>query len=386
MSTTISQPDLASALDALDEIAPVLEEGARASETLGRLAPAAEEALRSTGLFRTWCPAELGGFDASIREGIEVVERVAAIETAAAWNLGVCTLGSGFAGAYLDDGAVAQVFGEGETLIAGQTAPIGRAVPDDGGLRVSGRWTFGSGIHLASWVKAGVTIEHPEGRREAALVVMPAEAVTVVDGSWEVAGLAGSGSYDYAVDGHHVPAGFWFGSPAAVPRRGGAAFSLPIPGQVVILHAGFALGVAERCLREVIELVGTKIRQYDTSPMAARAIVRQDLARHHALLHGARLHTYDVADRLYADAGTPAMVSTMREMRAAARHVTDVALDIATWAYRQGGGAALRLDHPLQRYLRDMLAATQHIYVDDQALTDFGADLLGVDPTPGGAP
>jgi alkylation response protein AidB-like acyl-CoA dehydrogenase len=69
----------------------------------------------------------------------------------------------------------------------------------------------------------------------------------------------------------------------------------------------------------------------------------------------------------------------MREVRCAARHGTDVALDIATWAYRNGGGTALRLDHPLQRLLRDMLAATQHIFVDDKAYSDFGGVLLGID-------
>ena len=69
--------------------------------------------------------------------------------------------------------------------------------------------------------------------------------------------------------------------------------------------------------------------------------------------------------------------SVLPEARAAARFVTDVAIDIATWAYRTAGGSALKLDNPLQRVLRDLLAAGQHAYVDDASQVAHGADVLG---------
>ncbi len=366
--------------ESVDDIADVLQAEARQAENLGRLGPAAEAALRSTDLFRTWWPAELGGPGASVRDGIEVIERLAAVDTAAAWNVAVCTLGSGLAGAYLDEVATDTIFADELPLIAGQTAPVGRGRRVDGGLEVSGNWKFGSGIQLATWVKAGVLIERDDAPPEAVLVVVPVDQVVIDEGSWDVAGLAGSGSYDYSMGAVHVPTGYWYRFPVAVPARGGASFTLPIPGQLVILHAGFALGVAQRCLDEVTALAGAKVRQFDTTAMANRPTLRFDLAAHSAKLSAARLHAYDVADRLLAAATTPNVVAVMREMRAAARHANDVALDLATWAYRQGGGAALHLDHPLQRLLRDMLAATQHIYVDDRAYTDHGATLLGIDP------
>ncbi len=378
--TTTSRSRVGAIKDSVGDIADILQTEARHAEDLGHLGPAAEAALRSTDLFRTWWPVELGGPGASVRDGIEVIERLAVVDTAAAWNVAVCTLGSGLAGAYLDDVAIDDIFADDLPLIAGQTAPVGQARPVDGGLVVSGSWRFGSGIRLAAWVKAGVIIERDDGSREAVIVVVPADRVTIDDGSWDVAGLAGSGSFDYRMESVHVPNGYWYRFPAAVPARGGPTFTLPIPGQLVILHAGFALGVAERCLDEVKALAGAKVRQFDTVAIATRPTLRFDLAAHSAKLSAARLLTYDVADRLLLAAGTPEIGPLMREMRAAARYVNDVALDLATWAYRQGGGAALHLDHPLQRLLRDILAATQHIYVDDQAYTDQGATLLGIDP------
>jgi alkylation response protein AidB-like acyl-CoA dehydrogenase len=382
MSTT-NRPhprtDLASILASADDIADTLAAGASEAESLRRLGPSAAAALRSTDLFRIWWPSEVGGIDATVREGIEVIEKVAEIDTSAAWNLAVCTLGSGLAAAYLDDNAFAEIFAEDLPLIAGQTAPVGRAIPVDGGLEVSGNWFFGSGIHLASWVKAGVLIEHDDGPPEPAVVIVPADAVTIHEGSWEVAGLAGSGSNDYSMDAVHVPTGFWYNFPVATPKRGGRSFQLPIPGQLVILHAGFALGVARRCLDEVTELAKTKIRQFDSQSISHRPTFRYDLAEKSAAVSAARLYTYDAADRLNDAAGTPLVADAMREMRAAARYANDIALDVATWSYRHGGGAALHLSHPLQRLLRDILAATQHIFIDDAAYTDYGGALLGID-------
>ncbi|MEM7342101.1 MAG: acyl-CoA dehydrogenase family protein [Actinomycetota bacterium] len=370
----------------VDSIGDVLQAASADAEALGRLSADAAEALRSTELFKCWWPAELGGPNATVRDGIEIIEAVAAVDTSAAWNLAVCTLGSGLAGAYLEQDAVEAIFAEDLPLIAGQTAPVGRAVPVEGGVEVSGQWSFGSGIHLASWVKAGVLIERADGAPEPAIVVVPAERVTIDEESWNVAGLAGSGSYNYSMDGVHVPDGYWYSFPVADPKRGGATYRLPIPGQLVILHAGFALGVAQRCLDEITGMATAKIRQFDDASIGTRGTFQFALAENHAAVSAARLHTYDVADRMVEAADTPEAPTLMREMRAAARYANDVALEIATWAFRQGGGAALRLDHPLQRLLRDMFAATQHIYVDDRAYTDHGMSLIGLRPPARSAP
>jgi alkylation response protein AidB-like acyl-CoA dehydrogenase len=366
-------------LSNIADIADVLEAGAQQSEDLGRLEPRAAEALHRADLFKLWWPGELGGPEATVREGIEVIERVAEIDTSAAWNLAVCTLGGGLAGAYLSDEAVETIF-TGESMpIAGQTAPVGHATPVEGGIELSGQWFFGSGIHLAGWVKAGAVIMSDDGPPLPVIAVVPAETVTIDEDSWNVAGLAGSGSYNYSMEDVFVPEGYWYTFPSAAPQRGGATYMLPIPAQVGILHAGFALGVAARSLREVTQLAKSKIRQFDTTTVANRPNFRHELGSNHAKLEGARLYTYAAADRLQEAAGTPEVLTAMREVRCAARHGTDVALDIATWAYRNGGGTALRLDHPLQRLLRDMLAATQHIFVDDKAYSDFGGVLLGID-------
>ncbi len=372
-----ASPDVAALLAQVDGIAGVLDATGRESERAGRLSPAAEKAMRSTDLFRLWWPPELGGPAATVREGIEVIEKMASADTSAAWNLGVCTLAGGLAGAYLSDQAIEEVFTEELTLIAGQTAPIGKGTPVRGGIEISGQWFFGSGIDLASWVKAGVMIDRGEESPRPAIALVPRDAVEIQHDSWEVAGLSGSGSYSYSIDRAFVPEGYWYDFPVAQPLRGGSTYQLPVPAQLAILHVGFPLGVARRCLDEIKGLAISKIRQFDTTAIGNRDVFRSELAQHHARLEGARLYAYDTADRLQAAAGTPGVLALMSEIRAAARYTTDIGVMIATWAYRSGGGNVLRLDHPLQRLLRDMLGATQHVFVDDKSSTDFGGVILG---------
>lgn len=359
-------------LEQVRKIAPVLEEGARESENEGRLAKASVDALHRSGLFKLWWPEGLGGHGADLAEGIAVVEALAEVETAAAWNLAVGTLHSGFAGAYLADHAIDAVFADERLVIAGQMAPIGEATQVEGGLRVSGRWSFGSGIHQANWVLGGAKVAD----RPPVVIVAPVEQAEVDEASWEVAGLAGTGSCNYAMTDVFVPDGYWYTFPMAQRLRGGPVFELSILAQSLVLHFGIPLGAARRSLSEITELARTKIRAFSEGSVGRRNTFQRELAEAEAKLRSARLYVYDIARRTTDAIGSGDQATLLLEGRAAARYVTDVALEISTWAYRQGGGTSLRLDSPLQRILRDLLAASQHVYIDDVAYTGLGAHLM----------
>jgi alkylation response protein AidB-like acyl-CoA dehydrogenase len=363
-------------LDQVQKIDPILRAGVLESESERRLARSSVEALHQTGLYKLWYPQSLGGPDASLVEAISVVEAIAEIDTTAAWNLGVGTLHNGFAGAYLADNAVEEVFASKDLVIAGQMAPIGKAKAVDGGLRVTGRWTFCSGVHQANWLLGGALLQEDNKPPLPIVVMTPIEQATVDESSWEVAGLAGTGSCNTAMDDVFIPEGFWYGSPMAQRKRGGAVFDLSIHAQTMVLHAGVPLGAASRSLKEITDLASAKVRAFSTKSVAHRATFQRELSEAHAKFSAVRLYVYDVASRLQAaEEEGPALL----EARAATRYVTDVALEIASWAYRSGGGTSLRLDNPLQHILRDLLAASQHIYVDETAYTTHGAAIVGLD-------
>ena len=80
----------------------------------------------------------------------------------------------------------------------------GRAVPEQGGYRVSGRWSWGSGIRHAEWVLVQTLVERDSQTPEVRAVVFPIAQAQVID-NWHVLGMKGTGSCDYAVSDLFVP-------------------------------------------------------------------------------------------------------------------------------------------------------------------------------------
>jgi len=66
------------------------------------------------------------------------------------------------------------------------------------------------------------------------------------------------------------------------------------------------------------------------------------------------------------------------ELRSVATLATEVAVAVTTQAFRFSGGTALYVTHVLQRCLRDINAAAQHLMVSDAAYENYGQFLLGL--------
>jgi alkylation response protein AidB-like acyl-CoA dehydrogenase len=197
-------------------------------------------------------------------------------------------------------------------------------------------------------------------------------------GNWDVLGLAGTGSYDYAVDEQFVPEGFSFPLLTATPRRGGASYNIGFFSLVAAGHAAFALGVGARALDELLGIVPTKQRLGQFAPIAEEQLFQHDFAMHDAALRAARAYVFDAfgaAETVALAGGAPSLVQQQR-IRQAATYATRVAADAARFAYTWAGASALRNGSTLQRCFRDIHAGTQHVYVDNNTLTAYTQALL----------
>ncbi len=360
---------------AVGDLSPAMEAEIRESERRGHLTDRSVRLLHRAGLFRMAWPVELGGPGLGLAQQVAVLNRLARVDATAAWNVAVGSLHTGFAGAYLSDEAVAEIWSGPEPVTAGQMAARGWAEPAEGGLVVGGEWSFASGIHQSNWVISGARIRGgPLDGREIDFVV-PVEAVEVDRASWEVMGLEATGSYDYRITRRFVPDGWWFPMPIAPRLRGGPLFDLPVPTQTLALHLGVPLGAARRSIEEVCRLAEAKQRDFSPTTIGARESFLTELARMDCRVSAAELAADDLCRRIESGSGTGPMEMLLRG-RAVTRWVTEVALEVAVWALGQGGGQAARLDHPLQRIARDLLVARQHVMVDEIALAARGAQLM----------
>ena len=263
---------------------------------------------------------------------------------------------------------------------AGAFAPNGTAIPVDGGYRVSGRWPFGSGVRHSDWVSAGARVASDEARPLQLRVVMPRREVTVHD-NWQVMGLRGTGSCDFSVDDLFVPSRFAWDVSRTEPTRGGPLYRLGRPGYVTNEHSAFALGVGRRALDAVTELAASKMRGYNSSNLVAnRPTFQRVLGQCDMQLRAARslnLEILEEAWRCVCDGHTPPPPLQAR-MRSVATYTTDVAAEVASQAFRYGGGSALFADNILQQCLRDIHAGAQHQMVSDTAYENHGQFMLGL--------
>ena len=367
-------------LDSVEAVGDTVAATADESEQLGTLAPAAVDAIREAGLFTLKLPEVLGGAEADPVTQIEVIEALAYIDAAAGWCLMIGATAIGQPGAFTDNEAIAVIFSNGRIPTAAtSTALMGVATPVDGGYVLSGRWPFASGVRHAEWMTAGAAVKDPGDAEPRKLsLVFPVTEGHIHD-NWHVTGLEGSGSNDISVSDLFVPAAFTWDSSVWEPKRGGAIYRMGRPGFVANEHSGVALGIARRALDEIVRSAPTKMRgNPPTGSLADREAFRGDIASCDLRLRAARALSHDVYERAYQTArgGQVPDAAAQSEMRAVSTYVTEVAVEVATTAFRYAGGSAIHRSNILQRCLRNINAAAQHFMVSDTALENYGSSIL----------
>ena len=369
-------------LDAVEGLRNVLETGADEAELSGTLPASTVNAIYESGLFSFKTPRILGGAEADAMTQLDVIEAASRIDPAAGWWLmiGAGTLSN--IGAFASDEAIREIFLDGKApKAAGVAAASGEAIVVEGGYRVSGRWSFASGIRHSEWVAGGAVVKNQkEDASQQIRLVVPTVQVEIHD-NWQVIGLKGTGSCDYSITDVFVPDRFTWPGAEPEPRRGGANFRLGRPGMQTTGHCGFALGVGRRALDAVTELAQTKRRGYrgTMSLIADRGSFQRFLGESELRLRAARALVLETIEEAwdFASQGVTPPLPLQARMSASATYSTEEAADITSQAFRFGGGTAMYNSNVLQKCLRDINAAAQHNMVSDRTYENVGQFTLG---------
>jgi alkylation response protein AidB-like acyl-CoA dehydrogenase len=368
-------------LAAIAAMRDALASQCEAEEAQATLSAASVDALVASGVLHMKLPAALGGAEADPVTQLEVIEAVSAINASAGWCTMVGATSLGLPGAFLPEAGVARMF-EGGRIPRGAIVvmPAGTAQPVAGGYRLNGRWSFASGVRHAEWITAGCRVERTAGAApEVRFMVFPAAAARIHD-NWRVAGLRGTGSCDISVADLFVPDAMTWNLRSDSPHRGGPLYRLGLPAFVANEHAAFALGSGRRALDALVEVARAKKRGIGPGgSLAERGAVQRVIGQSEMRLRAARALAIELNDeawdRVCAGQTIPPRLHT--ELRSNATYCTEVAADIATQAFRYAGGSAIYQEHVLQRCLRDINVAAQHLMVSDVSYENLGKCALG---------
>jgi alkylation response protein AidB-like acyl-CoA dehydrogenase len=366
--------DVPALLVRIDEITPLLKSQAEENEDLGRLTDTAVQALHDSGVFRLGIPRELGGYEASPRQVIEVIEKLSYADASTGWAVMALQMITGTTAAYQGKDATDALFTNGGYhLMAGQGTRMGQAKKVDGGYLLTGSWSFASGLPHASHIHtAAVVVE----TGQPLVFTLPKEQASVVD-NWDVMGLKASGSIDYSCEDLFVPESYTYDVTTKESVYGGALYRMGLANMSGINHAGWALGVGRRMLDEMKALArkksGAPGASVDTDQFAA------EYAKAEATLRSARAFVFEVWRDNEATLDSGGLLSAEQET------LTRLALNNATWSahevcmtvYKWAATAALR-HGDLQRFFRDMHAGTQHMTSGPVVLQACGRMLSGL--------
>lgn len=350
------------------------------------LPPDVVEVLRALGVFRMWVPERLGGPGMSARDGLMVMEALGYFDGSAGWCSMISSTTSLLA-EFLPAAAASEIFGSPDLITGGFAMPAGRATLADGGLRVSGRWQWGSGTQHCTWIGGGCLIVDADGtptRRSDGLgapyVFVPASDVEFID-TWDVAGLSGTGSCDYQLTDVFVPEGRWVQIGRDRPEHESAMSRFSFYGLLACGVAAVSVGIGRRAIAELVALAAEKKPQGSARTLRERPQTQAEVAIAEAKLGAAWTYLLDCVDRVWqtTSGGQEPTIEQRRQLRLAATHATQTAADVSSAMYRTGGGAAIFRSSPLQRAWRDASVATQHAMVAPRMFDTCGRLRLGLD-------
>jgi alkylation response protein AidB-like acyl-CoA dehydrogenase len=371
----------------LEAVLPAIRARREEIERARRLPADVVDELRGTGIFSLAVPRAIGGIEAAPSEILPAIEAVAAADGSAGWCAMIAITANSVAGYMQEDGA-REVFGDPNAPSAAIAAPTGTAERVDGGVRVSGRWAFASGVTHSDWIWVGCVVTEdgrprmtPSGP-EVVHACIPVGEVEIHD-TWFVSGLSGTGSNDVSVAGATVPEQRLFSLFDPATHRPEPLYQMPPLGLFVSHVVAVSLGIARRALDELIELAQTKVPSLSQAVLADRPVAQIDLARAEASLGAARAFLYETLEDLWQTvcAGGVPTARQLAANRIAALNAAETGASVARVANVLAGGSSIYTASSLQRHMRDAEAITHHFTLAPHVWEDAGRVFLGRSPT-----
>ncbi|CDQ44547.1 MULTISPECIES: acyl-CoA dehydrogenase family protein [Mycolicibacterium] len=380
-------------IDSLADVADQLREQAEEAEKIGKLTDDTVKTMKQLGNIRLLQPKKHGGMEVHPREFAETVMATAALDPSAGWINGVVGVHP-YQLAYADPRVGAEIWADDvDTWVASPYAPQGVAVPVDGGYIFNGRWQFSSGTDHCDWIFLGAMIGDAEGKPlmppQMLHMILPRKDYEIVEDSWDVVGLRGTGSKDVIVKDAFVPSYRTMDAmkvmDGTAQREAGMTETLYLMPWSTMFPLGISsatIGIAEGALAAALDYQRSRV---NSSGVAIKddPYVMYAIGEAAADINAARQELLANVDRIYdmVDAGkevsfTDRAAGRRTQVRAVWRAVSAV-----DEIFARCGGNGTRMDKPLQRYWRDVHVGQAHaIHVPSTVYHASALSSLGVDP------
>jgi 3-hydroxy-9,10-secoandrosta-1,3,5(10)-triene-9,17-dione monooxygenase len=371
-------------------LAPRLRETAARSEQLRCLADEAERELHESGLFRIVQPKRVGGSE---------LDYVALIDCADAMGQGDASVAWTFANLASHHWMLAMFAAPAQDLVWGKNPnaliassfifPAGRARKVDGGYVLRGRWPFSSGVNCSEWnmLASVVSSEDEADGIEYRIFLLPKSDYRIKD-TWDATGLRGTGSNDVEVNDAFVPQSMTVGvhEVAGGPTPGSAVnpnalYMLPVFSLFPYVLSGVALGNAQACLDDYVDLARHRASTYNRAKLSDLQTTQIKIAAAASKIDAARLIMRSACIEALKDArrGHIPDMEAKTKLRRDGAFSVNLCTEAVSLLFAASGARGLYMSGALQRQFRDAHAINSHIAFNfDAAGTNYGRVALGL--------
>lgn len=386
ISSRLSKEELVKT--AQDMVPRLLQRGA-AADSARRLPDATIADLIENRFFSIVAPQRCGGFEHDLDVLLAVAKNLGRGCGSTAWVTSLLGTHNWMAGLFplqTQD----ELFSEKTYLLAPAIfAPTGSARQVEGGFRVSGRWSFGSGIAHSDWIfLSALQSDAADNIVGMQCLVLPVNDIEVLD-TWHTVGMRGTGSHDVVIENVFVPAhrAIPFADVLAGKAVGASVsdnpiYRIPLVPYLSYTAAAPALGIGLGALEQFADyLQQRRLISGEKQKDKAMAHVRLGEAKV-ALAAAEALLDQGVADLIEkAKSGHHFTIEDRVSYRAQACYVATIVKRTVDSLLEAAGAKAQFESHPLQRFQRDINTLRGHVVFDlDATMEVQGRVLVGLEP------
>ena len=368
-----------------DGFVTALGERAAEAEELRRLPDDTVSDLIASGFTELLVPARFGGQEAPFPDILDPVRRLAHGCTSSAWTIGFLTLHNWML-ALFGEQAQQEAFDSRPFLAPAPLAPTGRGLAADGGIRLSGRWSWATGVMHGNWIIVAALCGPDDGIYPA-LALLPISAVSVED-VWHTDGMRATGSNDVVATDVFVPehrlvkvTDIYAGTAPGAGLHDSATYRWPMVPALALLAAMPALGSAERVTESYARRLAERVLPYEGVMQKDKPIAQAHLAGAQVRLRSLRALLADTVGEIEAIvvAGDSVEKPVRAQARLAAAHIVAESRAVIGELMGAGGASIHFLSSPMQRFKRDVDVLAGHVVFDyDTSRELAGALALGM--------
>ncbi|MBI5087833.1 MAG: flavin-dependent monooxygenase [Actinobacteria bacterium] len=365
------------------DLLPSLRERAADVEVARNVPDSTIKDLIEADLFRVMQPKLWGGYELDPGVFLELGMLLSTACGSTGWVYSILCVHSWELGC-MTRTAQEEVWGDDtNVLVSSSYAPTGEVEPTAGGYRIRGRWQFSSGCEHAKWALLGARVEDSDGPRTCAFLVPRSDYV--IEDTWRVIGLRGTGSHDVVIEDAFVPDHRVHALTSGSDVSDSRIYRVPFPALFGYSLTAPVIGMAQGALDAHIDWTKNRTRKATASKVAGEVFSQIRVAEAARDIDAARVQMLATFDDMLQTVDRGEEIPYEARVRARRDQVlgTRAAVAAIDQVFTNSGAHAIHETSVIQRFWRDAHAASLHnSNVAEPILSAYGALRFG-DEQPG---